>query len=116
MPQLLVSVKKSQFCTFDSHNLLKLHASYHLNAYLYFSVSLRQGLPEDPYSHEYRESQLRLYELLAGKPYIVANEETPFDFEKELQRPFPYGTQSYQTVGDYLMSYGYAIKTLNLPP
>src|SRR6266446_4748233 len=33
MPQLLVSVKKSQFCTFDSHNLLKLHASYHLNAY-----------------------------------------------------------------------------------
>src|SRR2546426_2315105 len=83
---------------------------------LYFSVSLRQGLPEDPYSHEYRESQLRLYELLAGKPYIVANEGTPFDFEKELQRPFPYSTQSSQTVGDHLMSYGYAIKTMNLPP
>src|SRR6266567_399259 len=40
MPQLLVSVKKSQFCTFDSHNLLKLHASYHLNAYSVFLSAL----------------------------------------------------------------------------
>ena len=45
----------------------------------------------------------------------MTNEETRFNFEEELRRPFPYGTQSSQTVGDYLMSYGYKIKTMNLP-
>ena len=43
------------------------------------------------------------------------NEESIFDFEHMLRWPFPYVSQSARLVGDYLISYGYVIKLLNLP-
>ncbi len=82
----------------------------------YISTAVWGKAPPDPYSPEYKAFQLAIYESLAGKPYSVANEETVFNFDHELLWPYPYGTQSAQTVGTNLLGYGWLIKSLNLPP
>ena len=71
--------------------------------------------PPDPFSPEYRSFQLGMYERLANKAYDVANEQTLFDFDSALQRPYPYGTKSAQTVGKHLVDYGWLIQKMNLP-
>ena len=72
-------------------------------------------LPTDPRSAEYREAQLRFYELIAGRGYRIENEATPFDHQQMMRWPFPYSSRSPSLVGDYLMTYGNLIKTMNLP-
>jgi 2-polyprenyl-3-methyl-5-hydroxy-6-metoxy-1,4-benzoquinol methylase len=71
--------------------------------------------PADPFSEEYRQFQLGIYERIAQKPYALVNEESNFDFEEMLRWPFPYTGRSAQLTGEYLISYGFFIKMMNLP-
>lgn len=71
-------------------------------------------LPRDPGSEAYRLAQMQFYELIAGAAYKTANEATPFDHAHMLRWPFPYSSRSPSVVGDYLMTYGNLIKTMNL--
>jgi 2-polyprenyl-3-methyl-5-hydroxy-6-metoxy-1,4-benzoquinol methylase len=68
----------------------------------------------DPRSSRYRDQQMKLYELVAERHYQTENESTPFDREQMLRWPFPYSTRSASLVGDYLMTYGNLIKSMNL--
>jgi len=71
-------------------------------------------LPKDPRSDDYRAAQMRLYALIAGSTYKTENEKTPFDHAHMMRWPFPYSTRSASLVGDYLMTYGNLIKTMDL--
>jgi 2-polyprenyl-3-methyl-5-hydroxy-6-metoxy-1,4-benzoquinol methylase len=73
-------------------------------------------VPSDPYSDEYREQQLALYKRIAGKDYSPSNEVTKFPVEIVLDSPFPFATQSCQTVGNHLMGIGFLIKSMALKP
>ncbi len=79
-----------------------------------FQMHMPFALPTDPDSDEYRAVQMRLYEWLHGKPYQNTNEITPFDVATNTHKPFPFSTQSAQTVGNQLIAIGFLIKTLNL--
>ena len=70
--------------------------------------------PKDPRSHSYTEWQTGLYELISERSYQTENEKTPFDRDHMMRWPFPYSTRSASLVGDYLMTYGNLIKTMNL--
>ena len=83
-------------------------ASWRLDPALFGNV------PADPFSAEYKTHQLRIYETLTKRTYSTDFEETEFDKAHELQWPYPYGTQSAQTVGENLVSYGWVIKQMNL--
>ena len=72
-------------------------------------------LPSDPDSEDYRVAQLRLYEKISGRSYLVENEDTPFDHAHMMRWPFPYSSKSPTVVPEYLMTYGNLIKTMNLP-
>jgi 2-polyprenyl-3-methyl-5-hydroxy-6-metoxy-1,4-benzoquinol methylase len=71
--------------------------------------------PANPFSEAYRQFQLGIYEQIAQKPYALVNEESNFDFEEMLRWPFPYTGRSAQVTGEYLISYGFFIKMMNLP-
>lgn len=73
------------------------------------------GLPSDPFSAEYAQYQLDLYELIAGRPYRIENERSSFLSGDPSSLPFPYTTQSWKTVSDHLMLTGLIIRTLALP-
>ena len=73
-------------------------------------------VPTDPLSPDFKAFQLGIYERLTNQKYTVANEETTFNFDHEIQHPYPYSTQSSQTVGESLIGYGWLIKKMNLPP
>ena len=81
-----------------------------------FHMQFPLELPADPDSPEYRASQMKLYEWLHGKPYAVSNEVSAFDVQSAASRPFPFFTESPQTVGNHIISIGHLIRTLNLPP
>jgi 2-polyprenyl-3-methyl-5-hydroxy-6-metoxy-1,4-benzoquinol methylase len=81
-----------------------------------FRMDIDLHMPDDPYSEEYRERVFDLYEWLHGKPYGPDNEIMAFDVATSADVPFPYVTQSGRTVGNYLMSVGHVIRTLDLPP
>ena len=80
----------------------------------YLLPTLFGEVPQDPESDEYKAYQLALYQALTDKAYDVSHEETSFDFERELQWPYPYSTKSAATVGDHLIGYGWLIKMMNL--
>lgn len=80
-----------------------------------FSMEFPLDLPSDPYSDSYRQKQFELYEYLAGKKYNPTNEVSVFDVEKAVSRPFPFYTESPQTVGNHLIAIGYLIRTLDMP-
>ncbi len=82
----------------------------------YYSPPMIDECPADPFSAEYRAFQLKFYEHLTNEVYSVSKEEVDFNFEHEIQWPYPYGTKSANTVGTYLMGYGWLIKKMNLPP
>lgn len=82
----------------------------------YLSSDLFGEIPDDPSGPEFRAYQLRIYQCLAAREYEVTNEQTTFDFEREIECPYPYGTRSAETVGNHLVGYGWLIKVLNLPP
>ncbi len=70
--------------------------------------------PTDPYSPEYAEHQFALYRLIADRPtYEVQNERS--DFPVDANRPFPYYTESPETVGHTLMAIGFIVRTMGLP-
>lgn len=73
------------------------------------------NLPSDPFSKEYADYQLDLYELIAGRPYKIENERSSFLDAGPSALPFPYYTQSWKTVSTHLMLTGLIIKTLELP-
>jgi hypothetical protein len=79
-----------------------------------FRMNLAQPLPSDPFSAEYRDSVLALYQYIAGRPYDVRNEATPFDVTEADRRPFPYYTASPKTAGFFLMGTAFLLQCLDL--
>lgn len=75
------------------------------------------GFPQDPYSQEYFDAQMKLYLRISGRDnYTVDNEHVDFDYEGLKNNPYPYYTKSPVAVGDQLMAQGFLIKTMNLKP
>jgi 2-polyprenyl-3-methyl-5-hydroxy-6-metoxy-1,4-benzoquinol methylase len=81
-----------------------------------FRMDPPAGMPDDPFSAEYREFQLDFYSRIAGKAYEVANEATVFDVADAVRRPFPYCTGSSLTTGESLISTGFILRAMDLPP
>ena len=81
-----------------------------------FRMELPTASGIDPASEEYRTRQLELYQWLHGSPYSVKNEASPFDVEPAIVKPFPYYTESAETVGNQLIAIGHLIKHLALKP
>lgn len=82
--------------------------------FLTFAMRFPPDLPPDPDSAEYRARQFALYEWLHGRPYAVTNEVSQFEVAAAADRPFPFHTNSAETVGDQLMAIGYLIRTMDL--
>jgi 2-polyprenyl-3-methyl-5-hydroxy-6-metoxy-1,4-benzoquinol methylase len=81
--------------------------------FLSFKMLPPEDLPRDPYSPEYEERQFDLYRRISGrKVYEVDNEQSNFPVDPN--RPFPYYTESPQTVGHHLMGIGFIIQTMGL--
>jgi protein-L-isoaspartate O-methyltransferase len=81
-----------------------------------FAMEFPVDLPDDPYSKEYADRQFEVYRYLHGEPYHPSNEVTVFDVQTAADKPFPFYTESPQTVGAQLIAIGHLIRTLNLPP
>ena len=81
-----------------------------------FRMEPPASLPADPFASEYRDFQLDLYREVAGRPYSTGNEETPFDVERAVLRPFPFSTGSGQTAGEHFMAVGFLLRAMALPP
>jgi ubiquinone/menaquinone biosynthesis C-methylase UbiE len=81
-----------------------------------FRMDPPPGVPDDPFSAEYREFQLDFYSRIAGKAYNVANEATVFDVADAMRRPFPYCTASSLTTGESLISTGFILRAMDLAP
>ncbi|HUV14277.1 MAG TPA: class I SAM-dependent methyltransferase [Acidobacteriota bacterium] len=78
------------------------------------------GFPErlqatDPFSQEYTAEVLNFLDHLRGKQYGVSNEIVDIDIESMSAVCFPYSTRSPSTVGNFLMSYGFIIRSMDLP-
>ena len=82
----------------------------------YLAADTFGPIPKDPYSEEFRAFQLSIYQQLAQQSYQTENEAIEFDFDQELLRPYPYATQSFQTVGHHLTGLGWLIEKMSLPP
>ncbi len=78
-----------------------------------FRMEFPLPLPDDPFDPEYRQRQFEVYERVSGKSYAVANERSYFDVDPA--RPFPYYTESFDTVSHHLMALGFIIQTMRLP-
>src|SRR5271155_4489781 len=78
-----------------------------------FRMTPPTDLPKDPYSPEYTERQFKLYRVISGRStYEIDHERS--DFTVDPNRPFPYYTESPETVGHQLMAIGIIIKTMAL--
>jgi 2-polyprenyl-3-methyl-5-hydroxy-6-metoxy-1,4-benzoquinol methylase len=78
-----------------------------------FKMASLTDLPDDPYSPKYAERQFELYRVISGrKTYEIENERS--DFPVDPNRPFPYYTESPETVGNQLMAIGIIIRTMAL--
>jgi 2-polyprenyl-3-methyl-5-hydroxy-6-metoxy-1,4-benzoquinol methylase len=78
-----------------------------------FRMVAGDDLPADPSSPEYSAWQFNLYRRIAARDYEVANERP--DFPVDANRPFPYYTESFETVGQQLMGLGFIIRSMGLP-
>jgi 2-polyprenyl-3-methyl-5-hydroxy-6-metoxy-1,4-benzoquinol methylase len=81
-----------------------------------FRMEVDLDLPSDPYSDAYRARVFEIYAWLHGKPYDPSHEASVFDVATAADSPFPYSTQSGQTVGNQLIAIGHIIRTLDLAP
>jgi len=81
-----------------------------------FRMDPPPGMPPDPFSDAYRDTQMALYEAIAGRGYALSNEATPFDVDAAVRRPFPYYTGSGPTAGEHLMGIGFLLRAMALPP
>ena len=80
-----------------------------------FRMDISQSLPPDPFSPNYRDRVMAIYQHIAGRPYDVQNEISAFDVAEADRRPFPYCTLSFKTAGHFLMGTAFLLQTLNLP-
>lgn len=76
-----------------------------------FRLALDGKPPADPFSPDYRDWQLALYERISGRRYGTANEASEFDCEAA--RPFPYEA-SPQVAGEHLGAIAFLIGSLRL--
>ena len=74
------------------------------------------GAAADPLSGDYHAGQMALYQRISGHAYALGNEETPFDVEAAIRRPFPYSTGSVNTAGQHLVTIGQFLCCMDLPP
>ena len=73
--------------------------------------------PQDPYSKEYYDVQMKLYLEISGKRYYsVENENLSFNFDTFKNNPYPYSIKHPILVGDQLIAQGFLIRTMNLAP
>lgn len=79
-----------------------------------FRMEFDARVPDDPYSQEYRDRQFELYARIAGKNYSISNEVSVFDIDKAAVRPFPYYTESCETVGYHMMAIANTIRLMKL--
>jgi SAM-dependent methyltransferase len=71
-------------------------------------------LPDDPFDPEYRERQFEVYRRISGQTvYTTDNERSEFPMDPT--RPFPFYTESYDTVSHHLIALGFIIQTMRLP-
>ena len=81
-----------------------------------FELAVPPGAPADPFSDAYRQWTWDVYERISGRTgYSVANEHSPFDYERAVVRPFPYQTGSATVVGDDLVARGHLVRCLGDP-
>jgi 2-polyprenyl-3-methyl-5-hydroxy-6-metoxy-1,4-benzoquinol methylase len=80
-----------------------------------FRFDMAAALPPDPSSPDYAAAQLALYEGISGRVYRTANEETVFDVDAALRRPFPY-TSSPAVGGAHLGAIAFLLRSLDLKP
>jgi 2-polyprenyl-3-methyl-5-hydroxy-6-metoxy-1,4-benzoquinol methylase len=79
-----------------------------------FKMGTPTDLPSDPASAEYADRQFEMYRRISGRTeYAIANERS--DYAVDANRPFPYYTESFDTVGHQLMAFGFIIRTMALP-
>ena len=78
--------------------------------------ALNASMPEDPFSKDYYDFQMGIYEKIAGKDYVVSNEVSAFDVSAMVRRPFPYSSGSTSTAGMHLSAMGFVISNLQLQP
>ena len=78
-----------------------------------FRMDVSAQLPPDPFSAEYATAQMALYERLAGRRYSTANEETIFDLESVVARPFPYAA-SCRVAGAHLGAIAFLLRKIQL--
>ena len=82
-----------------------------------FCYIIDANFPQDPYSREYFDTQMKLYLEISGRDgYTVSNEHVEFDYEGLKNNPYPYNTHSPETVGNQLIAQGFLIKVLSLAP
>jgi len=72
--------------------------------------------PPDPYSDEYKQHWLSVYQSLTKNAYDVSREGNKFDLQKLIKKPFPYDTESSEIVGNQLIAIGSLIKAMQLQP
>ena len=66
-----------------------------------FRMNISEPMPSDPFSNEYRDRVMALYQRVAGRPYNVRNEVTAFDIIAADRQPFPW-VCSPRTAGFFL--------------
>lgn len=74
-------------------------------------------LPADPDSAEYRDRQMKLYQLISGRDLYAADdcEATPFDLAAAKAQPYPYRTRDGGAVGEHLMGIGFLLRAMSPP-
>jgi 2-polyprenyl-3-methyl-5-hydroxy-6-metoxy-1,4-benzoquinol methylase len=80
-----------------------------------FRMDFSTKVPADPFSLEYHEFQMAVYERIAGKKYAPRNEVSVFDAAAADRRPFPYHTRNCSTAGHFTMGVGFLLHMLDLP-
>jgi 2-polyprenyl-3-methyl-5-hydroxy-6-metoxy-1,4-benzoquinol methylase len=80
-----------------------------------FRFDFAAQLPADPYSPDYVAAQLGLYASISGRSYRTSNEETVFDVDAAVKRPFPY-TSSPAVAGAHLAALAFLLRSLDLRP
>lgn len=69
----------------------------------------------DPYSSAYADKVVDFMRFLHGGDYKLVDEGFDHDLHSMLTINFPHTSRSPNTVGSYLISYGFVIRAMNLP-
>jgi SAM-dependent methyltransferase len=80
-----------------------------------YRMDVSAQLPPDPFSAEYANAQMALYERISGRSYSTRNEESLIDTKSAVLRPFPYNA-SCQVAGAHLGAIGFLFGSLHLRP